>query len=100
MKTIKFSQIAIRVTILTLILSIISTLFAQNTPPRQTISLPNGAAPIPAGPFKPDWESIRQNYKMPQWFVDAKFVIMMHWGLYAVPAKQSEWYAIHMYSNP
>ena len=24
----------------------------------------------------------------------------MHWGLYAVPAKQSEWYATHMYNNP
>ena len=24
----------------------------------------------------------------------------MHWGLYAVPAHQSEWYATHMYNNP
>ena len=50
--------------------------------------------------FEPTWESIKANYKVPQWFVDAKFGIMMHWGLYSVPAKQSEWYATHMYNNP
>jgi alpha-L-fucosidase len=70
------------------------------TPLRVTISLPSGAKPIPKGPFAPTWESIRRNYRVPQWFVDAKFGIFMHWGLYAVPAKQSEWYARHMYSNP
>src|SRR3954467_1703120 len=60
-----------------------------------------GAPPaIPAGPDKPDWESIRQNYKAPEWFRDAKFGIMMHWGLYSVPADGSEWYVHHMYGNP
>ncbi len=67
--------------------------------PRVTIALPNGAKPIPKGPYGPTWESIRSNYRVPQWFKDAKFGIFMHWGLYAVPAKQSEWYARHMYSN-
>ncbi len=71
----------------------------QTTPPRKTITLPNGALPIPEGPFEPNWDSIKKNYKTPKWFVDAKFGIMMHWGLYAVPAKQSEWYATHMYNN-
>lgn len=73
---------------------------AQSTPSRKTISLPNGANPIPKGPYWPDWESIKKNYKTPQWFLDAKFGIMMHWGLYAVAAKQSEWYPMHMYSTP
>lgn len=76
-----------------------SFLLAQS-PPRKTISLPNGAAPIPVGPYQPTWESIRQNYKTPAWFVDAKFGIMMHWGLYSIAAKQSEWYPMHMYNNP
>lgn len=73
---------------------------AQSIPPRVTIKLPNGANPIPKGRFEPAWDSIRKNYKTPKWFIDAKFGIMMHWGLYAVPAKQSEWYATHMYNNP
>lgn len=73
---------------------------AQVSPPRKTISLPNGAPPIPNGPFEPNWESIKKNYKTPQWFVNAKFGIMMHWGLYSVPAKQSEWYPMHMYNTP
>ncbi len=72
---------------------------SQAVIPRKNAYLPNGAAPIPKGPFDPTWESIKKNYKTPAWFVDAKFGIMMHWGIYSVPAKQSEWYATHMYNN-
>lgn len=72
---------------------------AQQNPPRVTLKLPNGANPIPKGKFEPTWESIKKNYKTPQWFLDGKFGIMMHWGLYSVPAKQSEWYSKHMYNN-
>lgn len=52
---------------------------------------------IPAGPFAPSWESIRANYRDPEWFRDAKFGLMMHWGLYSVPAHGSEWYVRYMY---
>ena len=63
------------------------------------ISLPI-AAQTAKGPVEPTWESIRQHYRTPQWFQDGKFGIFLHWGLYAVPAHQSEWYVQHMYSNP
>ena len=52
------------------------------------------------GTVKPEWESIKQNYRVPVWFRDAKFGIMMHWGLYSVPAHGSEWYVRYMYGNP
>ncbi len=55
---------------------------------------------VSAQKFEPTWDSIKANYKTPQWFIDAKFGIMMHWGLYSVPAHQSEWYAKHMYNDP
>jgi alpha-L-fucosidase len=55
---------------------------------------------IPPGPFAPTWDSLKTNYQAPAWFRDAKFGIFMHWGLYAVPAHASEWYAKHMYGNP
>ena len=42
----------------------------------------------PAGPVQPTWDSIRANYKDPDWFRDAKFGIMMHWGIYSVPAQR------------
>lgn len=67
--------------------------------PRMTLPLLDGVAPIPEGQFAPTWESIKKNYKVPQWFQDGKFGIFLHWGLYAVPAKQSEWYVKHMYNN-
>jgi len=53
----------------------------------------------PAGPFEENWESIEQHYKDPDWFRDAKFGIMMHWGIYAVQAHASEWYVRYMYGG-
>ncbi len=52
---------------------------------------------IPDGPIQPTWDSLKQNYKVPQWFYDAKFGLFMHWGLYSVPAHHNEWYEKHMY---
>jgi alpha-L-fucosidase len=53
----------------------------------------------PAGPFKESWDSIAQNYHDPDWFRDGKFGIMMHWGIYSVPAHGSEWYVRYMYGG-
>lgn len=47
--------------------------------------------------FQDNWESIRQSYKFPEWFQDAKFGIFIHWGIYSVPAFGTEWYARNMY---
>jgi len=46
----------------------------------------------PSGPFESDWESIEKNFRIPQWFLDGKFGIFMHWGVFSVPAHASEWY--------
>jgi alpha-L-fucosidase len=54
---------------------------------------------VPAGPFAETWQSIRQNYKDPGWFRNGKFGIMMHWGIYSVPAHGSEWYVRYMYGG-
>lgn len=48
------------------------------------------------GPFRPDWKSL-SNYKIPEWYQDAKFGIFVHWGVYSVPAYGSEWYPRNMY---
>jgi len=49
-----------------------------------------------AGPFQPNWDSLK-NYKIPEWYQDAKFGIFIHWGVYSVPAFGSEWYPRNMY---
>ncbi|CAN5138247.1 alpha-L-fucosidase [soil metagenome] len=49
--------------------------------------------------FQPTWNSLRANYKVPDWFNQAKFGIFIHWGLYAIPAYHNEWYAKHMYGQ-
>ena len=49
--------------------------------------------------FEPNWESIKKNYKDPEWFNNAKFGIFIHWGVYSVPAFGSEWYPRQMYMD-
>jgi alpha-L-fucosidase len=51
---------------------------------------------IHSGPFRPDWPSLR-DYKVPEWYRDAKFGIFIHWGVYSVPAFGNEWYPRNMY---
>ena len=50
----------------------------------------------PPGPFDPTWDSL-ERYQTPEWYLDAKFGIFIHWGVYSVPAFGNEWYARHMY---
>jgi alpha-L-fucosidase len=50
------------------------------------------------GPFKPTWESL-EKHQTPQWYLDAKFGIFIHWGLYSVPAFANEWYPRRMYET-
>ena len=52
---------------------------------------------LPPGPFQPTWDSLKENYQVPQWFIGAKFGLFVHWGLYSVPAHHNEWYEKHMY---
>src|SRR5258706_3195488 len=48
------------------------------------------------GPFTPSWESL-EGFKVPRWYVDGKFWIFIHWGVYSVPAFGNEWYPRNMY---
>lgn len=50
----------------------------------------------PNGPFEATWESLLE-HRPPQWYVDGKFGIFIHWGLYCVPAFGNEWYPRQMY---
>lgn len=46
--------------------------------------------------FQPTWESLK-NFQTPNWYLDGKFGIFIHWGLYSVPAFGNEWYPRNMY---
>ena len=54
-------------------------------------------AGIAEGPFSADWDSLTSGYQVPDWYVDGKFGIFIHWGPYSVPAYSSEWYPREMY---
>ena len=51
---------------------------------------------IANGKYKDNWESLSQ-HPVPKWFLDGKFGIFIHWGIYSVPAYGSEWYSRNMY---
>jgi hypothetical protein len=52
-------------------------------------------AAIADGPFKPTFESLKQ-YQVPEWFMDAKLGIFMHWGPASVGGT-SGWFGREMY---
>ena len=50
--------------------------------------------------YQADWKSLDKR-PTPQWFLDAKFGVFMHWGVYSVPAwgklgEYAEWYWAHI----
>jgi len=72
--------------------------------PETTLAVVNAAVKqIPVkmapGPVEPSWDSLKQNYKVPDWFIGAKFGIFMHFGIFSVPAYKSEWYEKFMYAG-
>ena len=51
---------------------------------------------VAAQPYEANWESLDAR-PTPEWFLDGKFGIFIHWGVYSVPAwapkgQYSEWY--------
>lgn len=51
---------------------------------------------IEKGPYKDTWASL-SSWQTPKWYQKAKFGIFIHWGVYSVPAFDSEWYPHNMY---
>lgn len=41
--------------------------------------------------YEPTWDSL-DSRPLPAWYDEAKFGIFMHWGVYSVPGKISEWF--------
>ncbi len=52
---------------------------------------------VEKGKFKPEWQSL-QEYKVPEWFRNAKFGIWAHWGPQCQP-EQGDWYGRFMYDE-
>jgi len=50
------------------------------------------------GPFAPEWASL-EKFQVPDWYLDGKFGIFIHWGVYSVPAFGNEWYPRNMYKR-
>lgn len=63
---------------------------------------PAAAGQGTAGPFQPDWESLKA-HPVPEWFRDAKFGIYTHWGPVTAGCEEApsgmEWYGRQMYDE-
>ena len=82
-----------------LLASALPSLLAQTGAPAGRADAYAAPKPLASGPFQPTWESLRDQYRMPTWFNEAKFGIFIHWGLYSIPARINEWYERHMYTS-
>lgn len=80
--------------IIALFLGFKATLFAQENFPSPIRS---GNEPVETGKFESNWQSLSQ-YKVPEWFRNAKFGIWAHWGPQC-QAEQGDWYARGMYEE-
>ncbi|MEM9341171.1 MAG: alpha-L-fucosidase, partial [Bacteroidota bacterium] len=49
--------------------------------------------------YEENWESLGRHNAVPDWFSDSKFGIYFHWGVYSVPAFETEWYPYHLYRD-
>jgi len=63
------------------------------------LSLVATAGPATARPVTNDFGITQQDDAAMQWFMDAKFGMFLHWGLYAAPAK-GEWFMENHASAP
>ncbi|MGV3555714.1 MAG: alpha-L-fucosidase [Croceibacterium sp.] len=57
-------------------------------------AIPSAASAVQT--FAPDWQSLAEGYRTPDWFRDAKFGIWAHWGPQCQP-EYGDWYARWMY---
>ena len=69
---------------------------AQTPSPAVERQLQRVDAGVRKGPFSAEWNSLG-DYRVPDWFRDAKFGIFVHWGVFTVPAYANEWYPRNMY---
>src|SRR4051794_32553480 len=67
------------------------------TLPAWWLTKASAAMPASYAPFHPDWSSLAQ-YKVPDWFRDAKFGLWAHWGPQCQP-EHGDWYARGMYEE-
>ncbi len=51
---------------------------------------------IERGPYHDDWASL-SGYRVPDWYHKLRFGIFIHYGLFSVPAFDTEWYPRMMY---
>lgn len=72
----------------------LSSIFSQESYPSP---IGPGNEPIASGKFEPTWQSLIQ-YKVPDWFRDAKFGIWAHWGPQCQP-EQGDWFGRFMYDE-
>jgi len=71
--------------------------FYTSAQDNKTVVVNTEKEPIASGKFEPTWQSLSQ-YKVPNWFRNAKFGIWAHWGPQCQP-EQGDWFARGMYEE-
>jgi alpha-L-fucosidase len=75
-----------------------STVPARVIPPAPAYIQPPAGFGVANGPCQPNLESLAANFRVPDWYRDAKFGIWAHWGPQCQP-EMGDWYAQKMYQT-
>jgi len=51
-----------------------------------SLALLSGKTTVAQDDIQPTWESLAENYEVPQWFVDGKIGVWFHWGISSAAA--------------
>src|SRR5450755_1544355 len=82
------------------VLSLAGVAHAQSAPKATPAEVSAAVALSPAIPtsatYQPNWESLAKN-NVPKWIAEARFGIMMHWGLYSSTSTHNEWDLKYIY---
>lgn len=82
-----------------LLIVLLTFFFSYNSIAQENYPSPirEGNEPAASGKFEPTWQSLSQ-YKVPDWYRNAKFGIWAHWGPQCQP-EQGDWFARGMYEE-
>lgn len=83
-------------TILLLVIYVLLSVFVK-AQDNSLVKVNTDKEPVQSGTFKPTWQSLSQ-YKVPEWFRNAKFGIWAHWGPQCQP-EMGDWYGRFMYQE-
>ena len=77
--------------------------FKPESPAYELGIIPFDISKVGLRQIQPNWESLSENYQVPEWFVDGKIGVWFHWGIPSATGEDrpndGSWYGRNMYGG-